>query len=75
MIRNTVDEAVSIARACEKLIDALFRMKYAPGVNIKPKAKHNVLIALLTNRAWFEVGYTNKDKSSEAGDGGPAITE
>ena len=53
------------ARALQKLIDKLFTMKYAPGVNIKPKAKKNVLIALLTNRAWFEVGYTNKDKSSE----------
>ena len=24
-----------------------------------------MIIALLTNRAWFEVGYTQKDKSSE----------
>jgi hypothetical protein len=55
----------AFARAVEKLVDALFRMKYIPGVNIKPKAKRNVIIALLTNRAWFEVGYTQKDKSSE----------
>jgi hypothetical protein len=55
----------AFARALEKLISALFRMKYAPGVNMKPKAKRNVIIALLTNRAWFEVGYTQKDKSSE----------
>jgi hypothetical protein len=55
----------AFARAVEKLVDALFRMKFAPGVNIKPKAKRNVVIALLTNRAWFEVGYTQKDKSSE----------
>lgn len=54
------------ARAIQKLIDVLFSMKYAPGVNIKPKAKKNVLIALLTNQAWFEVGYTKKDMSSEA---------
>ena len=55
----------AFARSVEKLVDALFRMKFAPGVNIKPKAKRNVVVALLTNRAWFEVGYTQKDKSSE----------
>src|SRR5262245_3957185 len=53
------------ARALQKLIDVLFSMKYPPGVNIKPKAKKNVIIALLTNHAWFEVGYTKKDRSSE----------
>jgi hypothetical protein len=62
----TLDEAGdAFARAIEKLVSALFRMKYTPGVNIKPKAKRNVIIALLTNRAWFEVGYTQRDKSSE----------
>jgi len=55
----------SFARAGEKLINALFGMRGAPGVNLKPKAKRNVLIALLMNRAWFEVGYTQKEQSSE----------
>lgn len=55
----------AFARAIQKLVDKLFTMKYTPGINIKPKAKKNVVIALLTNRAWFEIGYTNKDKSSE----------
>jgi hypothetical protein len=55
----------AFARALQRLIDVLFRMKYSPGVNLKPKAKRNVIVALLTNRAWFEVGYTRKDKSSE----------
>ena len=61
------DEEVgdNLARAVQKLINVLFSTKYPPGVNIKPKAKKNVLIALLTNMAWFEVGYTQKDKSSE----------
>jgi len=65
--QNDADQAVgdTMARALQKLISALFAMKYPPGVNIKPKAKKNVLIALLTNMAWFEVGYTQKDKSSE----------
>lgn len=55
----------AFARAVEKLINTLFGMKSAPGVNMKPKAKRNVLIALLTNCAWFEVGYTTKEKSNE----------
>ncbi len=58
-------EGDAFARAVQKLIDVLFSMKYPPGVNIKVKAKKNVLVALLTNMAWFEVGYTQKDKSSE----------
>jgi hypothetical protein len=59
------EEDDSFTRAVQKLIDVLFGMKYTPGVNIKVKAKKNVLVALLTNMAWFEVGYTNRDKSSE----------
>jgi len=55
----------AFARVLQKLIDKLFTMRHAPGINIKPKAKKNVVIALLTNCAWFEIGYTNKDKSSE----------
>lgn len=53
------------ARAIEKLVNVLFAMKGAPGINLKPKAKRNVLVALLTNMAWFEVGYVNKEQSSE----------
>ena len=55
----------AFARALQKLVSVIFSMKFTPGVNIKPKAKKNVLITLLTNMSWFEVGYTNKDKSSE----------
>jgi hypothetical protein len=61
-IDATVD---AFARALQKLITVLFGMKTTPGVNIKPLAKKNVLIALLTNQAWFEVGYTQREKSSE----------
>lgn len=53
------------AHAIEKFINNIFSMKHAPGVNIKQKAKRNVLMCLLTNMAWFEVGYTQKDKSSD----------
>ena len=65
-LSKQIDETVdAYARALQKLINVLFAMKVSPGVNIKPKAKRNVLIALLTNQAWFEVGYTKKDTSSE----------
>lgn len=65
-LSKQIDETVdAFARALQKLINVLFAMKVSPGVNIKPKAKRNVLIALLTNQAWFEVGYTKKDSSSE----------
>lgn len=50
---------------CEKLVNKLIAKKMAPGVNLKPTAKRNVLMALLTNAAWFEVGYTKRDASSE----------
>ena len=62
-----VEAGDAFARAVQRLVDALFRLRYPPGVNLKPKAKRNVVIALLTNCAWFEVGYVNKDKSSEQG--------
>jgi hypothetical protein len=65
-LSKQIDETVdAYARALQKLVNVLFAMKVSPGVNIKPKAKRNVLIALLTNQAWFEVGYTKKDTSSE----------
>jgi len=65
-LSEEVDETVdAFARCLQKLIGVLFAMKFSPGVNIKPKAKKNVLIALLTNQAWFESGYTKRDKSSD----------
>ena len=66
-LSEEVDETVdAFARCLQKLIGVVFAMKTSPGVNIKPKAKKNVLIALLTNQAWFETGYTKRDKSSDA---------
>jgi hypothetical protein len=64
---NPTDEQAgdAFAHAIEKLINNLFSMKQPPGVNIKQKAKRNVLMCLLTNISWFEVGYTQKDKSSD----------
>lgn len=59
-------ESSGLARALEKLVNVLFNMKAMPGVNMKPKAKRAVVIALLTNRAWLDTGYITKDQSSES---------
>lgn len=50
----------------EKLIDVLMRRKTAPGLNLKPKTKRAVVIATLTNLAWFEVGFVRKEEGGEA---------
>ena len=49
----------------ERLINALFRNKTAPGVNMKPKAHKAVVWAFLTNTAWARIGWTPKADSNE----------
>jgi len=49
----------------EKLVNSLFSMRVAPGINLKPKGKRATVISLLTNNAWFEVGYIQKETSSD----------
>lgn len=53
------------ASAVERLIYALSNMEYAPGFNLKPKAKQAVVNVLLTNLCWSEVSYTTKADASE----------
>jgi len=61
------DENKKIAATCfERLINSLFSTKYNPGVNLKPKARKAVLNATLTNVSYIEIGWTEKDQSSEA---------
>lgn len=59
------DVIVKFTAQCEKLINTIINKRMAPGVNLKPKAKRNVMMTLLANMAWFEVGYTKKEDSSE----------
>jgi hypothetical protein len=59
------DEMQDLARCCEKLVNELFAKRYAPGINLKPKAKRAVVTTLLCNRSWIEIGWTFKDDSSE----------
>lgn len=55
----------AFARAVERLVNVLFAMSYSPGINAKPKMKRACVVALLTNAVWLEVGYIQKDDSSE----------
>lgn len=50
----------------EAVVDKILTMKEAPGLNVKPKARRAVLTAMLTNCAWIELGWTQKEFSSEA---------
>jgi hypothetical protein len=59
------DEDRAFAKCVEKVVNSIINRKAAPGVNLKPKAKKAVVQSLLTNFAWFEVGYTLKQDSSE----------
>lgn len=59
------EEFDEFAKTGEKLVNALFRMKTAPGVNLKPKARRAVINVVLTNEAWAEVGYINKEQTSD----------
>lgn len=62
----TLDEAAKkhVTRV-ERLVNRLFELKHEPGVNLKPKARRGIVMAVLTNNAWAETGWTFKDASSE----------
>lgn len=59
------EDQARFATMVKHLINMLFNRKAAPGINLKPKAKRGVVLALLTNNAWMEVGYTQKQDSSD----------
>jgi hypothetical protein len=54
------------ANAVEKVVNALFVKKTAPGINIKSKARRGVLSAQLTNNAYLKIDWTSKETSNEA---------
>lgn len=49
----------------KRLVTTLFSRDSAPGINIKPKMKRAILTAMLTNKAFLKIGYTQKGESSE----------
>lgn len=64
---TATNEAVNapFARACEKLINALFTMKEAPGINIKNKARRAILGAYLANTWYLKIDWVKKADSRE----------
>ena len=62
---SNAEEMESMANRLEDLINAIVNKKSSPGVNLKPKAKRGVVVALLTNRAWLKLGWTFKEDSSD----------
>ncbi len=62
---KTSEDAKAQATMLERLVNAILRRKSIPGVNLKPKARRAVVMASLTNSAWLEVGYIQKDQSNE----------
>lgn len=49
----------------QKLIRTLMQKRTAPGINLKPKARRGIVMTVLTNASFIEVGYTRREQSSE----------
>jgi hypothetical protein len=63
---NSPEEALDeMAEVMKRLVNTLASMQWAPGFYMKPKARQAVVCAILTNEAWCEVGYTEKEVSSD----------
>lgn len=64
---NNKDDPASQAMASvtEQLLKVLSWEEASPGVNLKIKIKQAVVCALLTNAAWIEVGWNEKDPTTE----------
>jgi len=61
------DEKTTLfATTCERLINTLFAKKVSPGINLKPKARKCIIMCTLTNVAYMEIGWTDKEDSTEA---------
>jgi hypothetical protein len=53
------------ATVSERLANTLSSRRAAPGINLKPKARKAVIMSILTNISYLEVGYTFREQSSE----------
>ena len=60
---NTANE--SFGKCVEKLVDTLFSIRTAPGVNLKYKARRGVFYALLMNTVYAKIDFITKQQSSE----------
>lgn len=53
------------AKCCEALLDRLFNMNAAPGLNLKPYVRRGIFYAILMNTVYSKVGFVQKKDSSE----------
>ena len=58
-------ESKELGDILEDLINVVSTRNVAPGVGLKAKARRCVSTALLCNRAWLEVGWTQKNDSDD----------
>lgn len=68
-LRNTNTDNELLKRqvlTLERAVNASFNKEDCPGVSLKRKAKRAVVLALLTNRAYAAVDYTQREASSES---------
>lgn len=59
------DDLKALSDTAERLANTLSSRKGAPGINLKNKARKAVIMSVLTNISYLEVGYTFRDQSSE----------
>jgi len=59
------DSERKFANCCQKLINVLLQKRTPPGVNLKPKARVGVVRSTLMNISYIEVGYTQREMSSD----------
>lgn len=59
------DAMEDFAAMCERLLNVLSTTKYAPGINLKSKAKKGIVCALLANIAWAKVTWTEQKDSNQ----------
>ena len=60
------DAMKKLATILERLVNVLGGKKVSPGINLKPRAKRAVVIALLTNRVWLKLNWIFREDSNEA---------
>ena len=58
------EEYRNFIQSVEDVVNTLASMRTTPGLNLKVHAKQAVIAAELTNLAWLEIGYVQRDQSS-----------
>jgi hypothetical protein len=62
MNRSSMD---FVGNVLKHFANNIAKRKDAPGINLKPKARKNVMRCEVTNEAWMLVGYTQKEVSAD----------